>query len=455
MQQSLQQPSSQDSSLDSSQQKSNNDNDNENDENETTEIELLNQGAFGCVYRPNIECDGSIGDKRYVTKVQIQGEELKNELYIGSIVKTIHNYEYYYAPLLSSCEVSISTIGEQEREKCKIISGPMETPLENFTSTKIRYVGNKNILEYFSSLVKKYPHNNQPKELQDGKPYYNIQDIFIKKMYKNFYHGIKGIQKLQEKNIVHYDVKEKNIMYDELNQSQIFIDFGLSLDFNKTYKKEDYQNLFYSESYYPYWCIDIYIISFIVQNFYYVEKKTQNMDISQQGTSTIKGGETTIDSVQSQTPQTQELTEIINEEILQIIITEYINKKINLIKNLKLDITKDEIEIFRKKITDFTNPYIGKSWDELFNFLVKKEIYNTWDVFSLALTYMIISKELNFNLYRNDLSEKCFQMWKSIVLASPPERKNVEQTIVEMQNMFSGNIQPIQPTDNKLGFFGL
>ena len=168
------------------------------------------------------------------------------------------------------------------------------------------------------------------------------------------------------------------------------------------------------------------------------------MDISQQGTSTIKGGETTIDSVQSQTPQTQELTEIINEEILQIIITEYINKKINLIKNLKLDITKDEIEIFRKKITDFTNPYIGK-----------KEIYNTWDVFSLALTYMIISKELNFNLYRNDLSEKCFQMWKSIVLASPPERKNVEQTIVEMQNMFSGNIQPIQPTDNKLGFFGL
>ena len=81
----------------------------ENDENEekdemnyeqdssTEEVELLDQGAFGCVYRPNIDCDGSIGDKNYVTKVQLKEKELTNEIKIGEMVKTIPNYEFYFA----------------------------------------------------------------------------------------------------------------------------------------------------------------------------------------------------------------------------------------------------------------------------------------------------------------------------------------------------------------------
>ena len=34
------------------------------------ELKLINSGAFGCIFRPNLTCDGKVGTAKYVTKIQ-------------------------------------------------------------------------------------------------------------------------------------------------------------------------------------------------------------------------------------------------------------------------------------------------------------------------------------------------------------------------------------------------
>ena len=407
--------------------------DEQDEEKSQKKIKLLNQGAYGCVYRPNIDCNGNIGNNKYVTKIQLNKDNVLDELSISEIIKKIPNYQYFFAPLIQSCNVSISLLNNENIKDCDLLKDEKKISNQKFLSTKVRYVGNKNIEEYFLSILiieyLKYIQDYQKvtflKEeknlnsyiknktylktlplftpsMNEKIPYFFFENIIIKKISYTYYYLLKAIQKLQIFNIIHFDIKEPNILYDEWNQSPIIIDFGISFDLSTPPSLEKQAKIFYTKKFYIYWCIDIFIINYIVQDIRNTNNTTNIPKLS---------------------------NDIITKEKMNIIINEFfenLKKYLNSIPSMN-----EEITLYETKIQNFLTPFIGKKWEELFDFLFKKELYSSWDNYSLAMTYLFISNSVHFLDYNILISNNLIKLWKSIIFAIPGERKNIEQTMEE------------------------
>ena len=74
-----------------------------------------------------------------------------------------------------------------------------------------------------------------------------------------------AIKKLAENNIVHFDLKDTNIVFNETKKIPILIDFGLSINMN-TVKKNllDYFYIFAPDYYY--WPLEVHYLNFILHN---------------------------------------------------------------------------------------------------------------------------------------------------------------------------------------------
>ena len=67
-------------------------------------ITLLKQGAYGCIYRPGMSCDGKIESGKFISKIQLKDGNSDNEVSIGKkVMKIDKNYAEYYAPIVESC----------------------------------------------------------------------------------------------------------------------------------------------------------------------------------------------------------------------------------------------------------------------------------------------------------------------------------------------------------------
>lgn len=343
------------------------------------EIRLLSQGAYGCVFKPQVTCDGSVGDDRYVSKIQSKDEDIDNELTIGKKISGIEKFHLFYAPILESCPVSLNSIDDTEIKRCDILKQtPTNNLLGKYISTKIRYVSDKNLKAYLSQLPQ-------------------IKEVVEQKLYSTFSYLLNSLKKLQENNLVHFDIKEKNIVYDEKNHSPIIIDFGLTFDVATLINKE-YADIFYTEEFYLYWCIDIYIISYVIQIVKTQEGEPQNVSVDR-------------------------LTVLVDTYFKNL--KQYLNK-------FSLPVSDEEIRLLKEKHFDFFKPYLNQPWDTLVDVLIKPENYFTWDVYSLATTYLIICRSINIRQYESSVIDKLVGLWKSIVVALPNERKTVEKVAKEM-----------------------
>ena len=92
------------------------------DSQDFVKIKFINQGAYGCVYKPEITCDGKIGNPNYISKIQIDNISVKNEILIGKEIKKIPHFESYFAPILENCPVNINAIDKPEQDKCDILN---------------------------------------------------------------------------------------------------------------------------------------------------------------------------------------------------------------------------------------------------------------------------------------------------------------------------------------------
>jgi len=342
----------------------------------TKEISLVNQGSYGCIFRPELKCDGTIGDPHYVSKIQKDEESLINETTLGKKIAQINKYQYYFAPIENQCFVSLDKIEDSEKEKCKILQDATtaEQPIKEnsnheYVSTKIRYVSNLNIDNYLQSL---------PKQLYE------------KKWESTFYYLLNSIKKLNAQNIIHLDIKEKNIMYDKMMHNPIIIDFGISFDCTSPATSD----IFYTDVYYPYWCIDIYIICNII---------TKNRI--------------------SQTIVKEELEELIKRFFFEFFET---NKK------FIVPVKEEEKAPLIENHNKFFSSFIGKTYKELVDHLYKPEYYLSWDLYSLCITYLfirfmdatVISSEAE---PRSQLQDDLHK----IIRANPAERK----ALVELLNV--------------------
>ena len=202
--------------------------------------EIIGQGSYGCVYKPSIQCDGTVASNKHISKIQLIEQATKNEKDIGEKIKKMEKYSKHFAPIVESCELNISKIKESELDKCMLYD---ENSDSSFESNKIKYVGKHTLSESLYSLLNKYPK------------------LFIRLLIKTNVDLLKSVYLLNSNNLIHMDIKEDNIMLKDKDSGPIMIDFGISFDVSSYEDK----NTFFTYGYdYPPWCFEITMISYMI-----------------------------------------------------------------------------------------------------------------------------------------------------------------------------------------------
>jgi serine/threonine protein kinase len=251
---------------------------------------LISEGTYGCIFNPGFRCNYSSGsgsgslknentDIKYATKVHsnVNLSIVKNEITISTKIReNISNYDVYFSPVLETCKVNLAKV---DADKCKIIKEKNPT---QFFSTKMKYIEGLTLYKHVEQLAKRV---KIPTKL-----YAEVAALYKKICL--------GLEELKVIGIVHFDMKDNNIVVTK-SGSPIIIDFGISIDMDKIFaamsahkalsasaatasaaaasssmKSSEHKQDFYKlldSSFYAYntdylpWCVDIVLISFIVQ----------------------------------------------------------------------------------------------------------------------------------------------------------------------------------------------
>jgi|Laugresbdmm110sn_2_1035109.scaffolds.fasta_scaffold00094_13 serine/threonine protein kinase len=358
-------------------------------------IKLINQGTFGCVFRPGLKCGSKMADSdNYITKVQVDKSEVLIEINIGKIVMAIPNYQYRFAPIIETCPIDISTIGATEIKKCDVIvEANKNKPNSKFVSNKIKYVGKLSLGDYLDNLLIK----------NDKHAIKSVENYFKKIIDINIY-LLQSVQLLVNNSIIHYDLKENNIMFDTSNDIPVIIDFGLSFQINKL-TESNYADAFYTlYAQYTCWCAEIMILCYIIKRIY--KEKTESIK------SLIK--KAAIDDMKK-----------------QVII--YLTEN----EALKHYISENEKNIFKLKLYSFLNSFHEKTWKQLMDALIAT--HKTWDSYSVAV---ILIREISHSGIYNQQSDSVFLkgymgILKNLILAPPSKREEISVTLDSIKSIFS------------------
>jgi hypothetical protein len=205
------------------------------------------------------------------------------------------------------------------------------------------------------------------------------------------YHGkylLNSLQILSKYNIIHYDLKENNISYDDTKRIPVIIDFGLSFRYKEDLVTDiDYENNFYIYyDKYPPWCLEIILISFIVQEFKNMEDLHNTMRANTlKGKDKGKGKKKRYSSGfwKNTIVSTEHLINIVEHYFKNnyVIIDIHSKKLINASKKKWITFINTE---FQKKTGEYIVRFLMKSWD-------------TWDNYSLCVIYLSLFNSLFSN----------------------------------------------------------
>ena len=323
-------------------------------------IKLLNRGTFGCIFKPALTCKGGIDQENFITKIQKQTALTNRELLISEKIKKIKDYNQYFAPILKTCTISVANISGDEIKKCDFM-----TNNKQIISNKLRYVGKNTLEEYFIQLLRTRPA------------------VYIETVYDSFFYLLNSIRVLFTSNIVHFDMKENNIMYDERENKPIIIDFGISFDIKMLQNNLD--EVFYTEGFdYPPWCFEIAMCSYIINSNKNMEEKIN--------------------------------IEKMKEKVLFFI-------KSNGIFGLFIENERKE---YIAKLTLYIENHGKLTYKEFIHELCKS--MDSWDIYALAVTYM----KMLYTTHTDEFTPRFIQLLKDIIFAAPNERSKLCKKIEDV-----------------------
>lgn len=274
---------------------------------------LLSQGGFGCVFYPGVKCDGTSNpDKKVVTKIQEDNFNARNEDKIGEKIENIPNYKLYFLPVISSCPINIRKIDRTAISKCEIIKENT-----NYVAMDIDYINTVNFTDVLQNVTSKR---------------------LLLLLYQTYKYLLNALKLLQEKSIVHYDLKLDNLLFVKSTNQPRIIDYGISIPMDDVTQKnmKDYFYVFAPEYYI--WCIEINMIN------YFIHEKRNTL----------------------------------TEREMKIVVDLTIHN------NPILQLKKNEIvEEYRKKAYDYYKQFIGMDSQSIIKKL--KEHYKSWDNYSLSV----------------------------------------------------------------------
>ena len=355
-------------------------------------MNLLDEGGYGCVYYPGISCNGKKEMPKFITKIQKVNDTFKNEHFISEKIRKIKGYTKHFAPIIKVCPVKLTKFNIHEIRQCSKLSTETKSQIEGpkYVSSKIRYVGKRNIGDYLQSYVNRT---------------HSIAEVLYTHVYL-----LKGIRELNRIGIIHYDLKYDNIMYDDTLKIPIIIDYGLSI-YTPELSPINYKKEFFAFVAYSYWCIDIVICSYIFQKIKYERSKTAK----------ITKGEL--------------------EMIYDVFVSSSYGEQTHTNALFTLATLRDsDYEKFRETYMTYFGEFVGKSWFELYEHLIKYS--NTWDNYSLSMVYLIELDNLH-QLYPKTYEKlstlpsfsKYINLLEKTIFSMPTERPSILDTISQIKKL--------------------
>lgn len=361
-----------------------------------TETELINQGTYGCVYRPGFTCEGKTRkNKKFISKLQNNKEASERETIIGKIIKKIDNYGEYFAPIIETCEVSIANIKTDKIRHCDIINESEKV----YDMNKLRYVGKNTLGKYILQVL-----NTNTKQLI--RILLNThQDLLI------------GYDKLFTAGIIHMDIKENNVMIEDTTGNPIIIDFGLSA-IVKNLAEDEYREVFftYASDYAP-WCIDICMLSYMAN-----ELKNEKAPPGMLGFIGV-----------DENKEISWTEGIVTKEDITKVISEFIKNNNAMIKLFN----ETQRNKYTRTLHDYFGPFVGKRWIELCEYLLKN--IASWDSYAVSVMYLSFIKDIELN--KVDVDTSNWKSYKSLlenmILSSPNERKSSIEMLNSTKELFT------------------
>ena len=203
---------------------------------------LLAQGGYGCVFLPGINCNGtSMTSKKYVSKIQKFDSTARNEIEIGKILQIINGYYNHFSPVCKFCNIDVATIKDDDKKKCTVFK---KKGTKKFVVMKLLYIKGQDLIDYIIH------HTN------------SIQ--IVSNLIHSYNHLLRTLTMLIGREIIHFDFKGTNILFNEIMQVPLLIDFGLSIQMKKI-NKNNLQNIFYTYApeYYV-WSLEIHYLCFLL-----------------------------------------------------------------------------------------------------------------------------------------------------------------------------------------------
>lgn len=337
---------------------------------------LLEQGGFGCVFHPRISCSGkSTNINEFVSKLQRKNYNSENEIKIGkTIIKKIKNYSLFFIPVLEGCDINISSINESLLKKCEIIR---KDDVSKYVLMKLKYIKN---IDFHKFLI-------DPKETKEK--------VFINTL-ETYLYLLESIKKLSEINIIHFDLKTENILYDLKTRCPLIIDFGISLNMNEySYSKALDYFYIYAPEYYI-WPLEVHILCYVV-----------NKRLDPKGR--------------------------VNKDELNKIVEKVLDRN----KGLEI-FSPDFNKQYKDSCLRFVSQYAGLTKIEIMKKIIQPNNFKTWDNYALS----ILMLRMLFYLFNKGYSSAPFIIAFSQLLLMgihpiPERRFSVDKMIVSLNKIIN------------------
>ena len=210
----------------------------------------------------------------------------------------------------------------------------------------------------------------------------------INNIINSFNHILRSISLLVNKKIIHYDLKGSNILYSTKKKMPLIIDFGLSINLNNI------DNINLNEVFYTYapqyyvWPLEVHYLGLLFN----VEKEP-------------------------------------NEEALKNLAKVYVENNKGINKNFSPNFLKR----FEKKCLEQLKLYSQMAFDERVKYLMS--FWNTWDNYSLSITYLRFLKYLALNgFYENSF----IKFMGKLLLQNIHPDPNKRLSLIDTTHTFNG-----------------
>jgi len=171
---------------------------------------VIGEGTFGCVHKPPLKCNNNTRRKKdSISKLMTEHNATK-ELGEFNHIDAADADQHFYLGKPDKCSLDITLDNMRGINNC---------PSKKFNPEKIR--------EY-ALLVMKYGGQDLDafgEEVQTWtktKEHVDAIELFWLEAVRLFY----GLKVLHDNNVVHHDIKQQNIVYDQATNRANFIDFG-------------------------------------------------------------------------------------------------------------------------------------------------------------------------------------------------------------------------------------